>query len=115
MTNQIRPWEQWPSGDSWTVAFVDPNAVRRLGLEFEDGADDLDSYQVRAVADSRVGQFWLFRRRNSPHAGWELVVDAAVGRDVALAALERQLKLDSTALVWVNSLEKLPTPPAGVS
>ncbi len=110
MTSQTRPLDYWPSGDSWTVAFLDAAAIEGLGLDFEAGADDLDSYRLAAVADAEIGQFWIFRRDNSAELSWELVVDAAVRRDDALSALWRELRLDTRSMPWINPLTALPRP-----
>lgn len=106
--SQTRPLERWPSGDSWTAAFLDEAAVEGLGLEFEQGKDDLDSYLLAAIADSQIGQFWIFRRDHSPEPSWELVVDASVRRDDALSALWRELRLDTRSMPWINPLSALP-------
>jgi len=97
---QVEPIDVWPNGDGWTVAVIarTPQELKDLfGLSFARELDDLDEYELAAIHDPDIGQFWLFRHRQSPDPDTEVRVDARVTRARAIAALDRQLHTDRWA------------------
>jgi hypothetical protein len=74
----------FPSGDSRPIAvleFSPDELATRLGIVFEKGYDDFDSYELAAIeirpADSPdIGQVWLFRYQGWPYPGTELLIDS---------------------------------------
>ncbi len=101
---QVAAHRQWPGGDSWTVALLreaPADLATFLGLDFEEGLDDLDLFDLAAIECPRVGQVWFFRHRQSPHEGVEVVVDTSVSRDAALHAL-RKAGVTASAVEWTT-------------
>ena len=50
--HQVRPYEQWPSGDSRPIVMLraDPVALHeRYGIEFEHDMDDFAEYDLAAI------------------------------------------------------------------
>jgi hypothetical protein len=108
---QAQPYAVWPRGQGWTVAILRATPeefARRNHLRFEEGCDDLDAYDLAALADGEVGQVWLFRHRRSPEAGTELQVDTSSSRDDGIAAARRLLGISPDDLTWVSSYEVSP-------
>ncbi len=106
--HQVTPFEHFPTGDGWEVAVLKSmpsDLSQRFGIEFERGLDDLDYYLLAAIDDVRVGQVWLWMYERSPMPGTTVIVDAAVRRDTALAAVRRQLGFGDVDYVWVNEYE----------
>jgi hypothetical protein len=102
---QVEPFPVWPSGEGWTVAVLrsSPATVaKRWRISFSDGADGLGPFKLAAIEEPAVGQIWLFAHSNAPVRGTEVVVDASVSRDDALAALWRELKIDVRSLSWLT-------------
>lgn len=113
---QTEPYAVWPSGQGWTVAILKATPeelAARKHVQFEEGCDDLDAYDLAAFPDGRVGQIWLFRHRQSPEPGTELQVDTGVPRDEGIAAARRLLGLNPDDLAWVSSYEMSPAPTPG--
>ena len=68
---QVKPIEQWPSGEGRVVATVckEPaQLAKALGPKFERGVDGLDWYSIAAIADEAVGQIWFFNHDHGPAA-----------------------------------------------
>jgi hypothetical protein len=109
---QVKPVTAWPSGDGWTIGTLslEPEELaERLGIEFESGRDDLDAYRLAAIAESQVGQLWLFAHENAPQGGTDIIVDRSVTRDIALGALARTLGIDIRSFDWVNPYAECPS------
>src|SRR5688572_3065696 len=114
---QVTPW-WWPSGDGWPIGILtlSPDELtRRFGIVFERDTDDLDDFEVAAIADESIGQFWLFRHVQSPSKGTEVRADMATTRTSVLKAVWEQLRLDDMSFEWLNPCEgdpRLATPRA---
>ncbi len=105
---QVKPQDRFPTGDAWDVAVLKltPEQLHeRFNIDFERGLDDLDYYSLAAIADDEVGQFWLMMHDRTPMQGTGVLVDAAVRRDAALRAVERQLGLRRDDYLWVTDDE----------
>lgn len=113
---QVQPRRVWPSGDCRTIAVLtrDPAGLRKhLGIAFEPGRDDLDTFQVAAIADPEVGQFWLLAHEHAPLKGTEAVFDARISRDTAIGVIQRHLgPIGRGDLLW-RAPEDLPLDPKG--
>jgi hypothetical protein len=97
---------------------VSREQLERRGLCFQEGADDLDSFIAAPLMDEQVGEIWLLQRLHAPLPGFEVLVDAAVGRTAALQAMRRQLGLTREACSWLNPAEHeepLPAAPTSVA
>lgn len=106
MVKQVEPWTKWPSGDSKTVAVLrsTPEELEaKFGLKFEHCSDDLDGYDIAAVAVGEIGQLWLWRYEHAPEGATEVVVDSAVTNSRALASLDELLEPLKTRVVWTEA------------
>jgi hypothetical protein len=104
---QVPLLDRWPTGGARTVAVLreSPQELApRYHLEFERDVDDLDEFDVAAIADTVIGQFWLFKHVRSP-GGTEVMVDIAERTDRALDAVRRTLGLQRSELAWVTEYE----------
>ncbi len=102
---QVVPHRLWPNGDGWTVAILSRSPEQLAashGLSFEEGFDDLDLFDLAALDCPEIGQLWLFRHRQSPEAGVEVIVDTGVERNAALAALLASGVASQDSLVWTT-------------
>lgn len=65
---------------------------RRYGLTFEQDHDDLDHFELAAIALTEGQQLWLMRYRDAPSRGTVVYadsdVDPLVARDDLLAVLD---------------------------
>jgi cytidylate kinase len=101
----VAPLKHWPSTAGRTVAVLSRSPEQLAidyGLDFEEGLDDLDRYLVAAVEDPGIGQFWLFKHRQAPMAGTEVIVDAAVSTSAGVAAARRQLGIEASDFAWTS-------------
>lgn len=90
-----------------------PSQLRRShGIQFESDIDDLGKYQIAAIYDREVKQFWLTRHTQSPDPGTEVQVDSAVTSEQAIAAVVRQLGTEvwrKPAFSWVTKYPSRPS------
>ena len=108
------PHALWPSGVGWTIGGLNlmPAEISRdFGLRFITVDDDLSPIEVAAVDDDDIGQFLLRRDQNGPAPGTDVEVDAAISRDDALAAVLRQMGLNTTAFEWITTVARWPYAP----
>lgn len=101
---QVPSHFRFPSGDSQYLAVIkhSPAKLSELySLSFENDYDDFDYYQLAALNGGKHGQIWLFRYRNSPDPGTEILVDAAVNPDIVLDELLAAMHLSADDLSWV--------------
>lgn len=108
---QVPPHARWPSGDSRalaTIRFSPEELAARYGLVFERGCDDLDWYQLAAIALPDGAQVWLIRHRGNPAPG--TVVDIDAGADFARtkAQLTQALGLTDADFLWVSPVVAAP-------
>lgn len=101
---QVRPWEQWPSGDSRPVAVL-PQSLAELsqthGITFEDDTDDLDRYRMAAIALANGQQAWLVKYDNDANPGTVAQVDARADVEEAIALLVSALGIERGDLLWL--------------
>lgn len=100
---QVKPHEHWPSGDSRPIAvlpFDIPTLVERFGLTFREGLDDLDRYQLAAIALGDGQQAWLIRYEGDPSPGTVALVDRGADVEDAQSLLAEALGLTRDAFLW---------------
>lgn len=105
---QLDAQKRWPSGCSWTVALLDRTVdqLRELGIAFDSGVEDLDSYRTAVLDDRYIGELRLFAGDHAPVPGVEIQVDAKISRDRGLSALRRQLGFGPESLTWITEEPK---------
>ncbi|MDQ3693076.1 MAG: hypothetical protein M3464_05565 [Chloroflexota bacterium] len=104
---QVRPWKQWPSGDSRPIAVLPydlPELAERYGLKYQEGIDDLDRYRLAAIELANGEQAWLYKHANDPNPGTVAHVDAGSDAAGALSLLLDALSLDRDELLWAASV-----------
>lgn len=101
--HQVKPWEQWPSGDSQPIAVLPydlPQLSARYGLDYQEGIDDLDHYHVAAIELANAEQAWISRHDSDPNPGTVVHVDAESDVAEAQSLLLDALGLDRDELLW---------------
>lgn len=101
---QVRPDDHFPSGDSQALATLrfSPEALaERHGLTFEEDNDDLDWFQLAAMALPDGSRAWLMRHQGNPEPGTIVYVDAGAELATAKAHLTRALGLREEDFSWV--------------
>lgn len=101
--HQVKPWKQWPSGDSRPIAVLPydlPELTERYGLEYHDGIDDLDRYRLAAIELANGEQAWIFKHDSDPNPGTVVHVDASSDVEEAQSLLLDALGLDREVLSW---------------
>ena len=102
--HQVRPWEQWPSGDSCPIAVL-PQTIAEIsstyGLTFEDDIDDLDRFRLAAIALANDQQAWLVKYDNDANPGTVVYVDARADVEKALSLLVSALGIERGDLLWL--------------
>lgn len=104
--HQVKPWKQWPSGDSRPIAVLpyDPAELSaRYGLEYEEGIDDLDRYRLAAIELANGEQAWISKHDGDPNPGTVVHVDARIDAEDAQAMLLEAFGLDRDELLWTTS------------
>lgn len=105
--HQVRPYKQWPSGDSRPIVMLRANPAElhaRYGLQFEHDTDDLDDYDLAAIELPDRTQAWLMRHVGNHVPGTIVYVDASVNFEQAKDFLIDALSLSPLEIVWTTPL-----------
>src|SRR5437868_2875254 len=103
--HQVRPYMQWPSGDSRPIVRLRANPAElqeRYGILFEHDSDDFDEYDLAAIELPDRTQAWLMRHVGNPESGTIVYVDASVNFEQAKDFLVDMLSLSPQEITWIT-------------
>jgi hypothetical protein len=98
---------RWPTGDAKPIAVLraEPDELaERLGVEFTDGADDLDAFREAALHLASGRLLLLVRYQNDPFPGTQVQADSADNPDDARQELLQAFGFSEGAFLWVRDV-----------
>lgn len=112
---QVRPDDRFPSGDGRplaTLRFSPEELATRFGLTFEEDYDDLDWFDLAAIALPDRSQAWLMRHRGNPEPGTTVYVDASAHPARTKELVQQVLGLADEDFCWIAPAADAPAVPA---
>ncbi len=94
----------WPSGGTWTVGSLEMPASQLVGrgITFESLLDGLGPVELAALYDPEIGDIVLQYSPGATITNTDVIVDAGIERERALAAVLRLLNLSADDFAWLT-------------
>jgi hypothetical protein len=110
------PPEPWPSGYGEIIAMLDVAAeslTTRYGLQWFEGADNLDYYSAALVQLQSGRRLGFVRHHGDPQPGTEVHADVHDDVQDAVRELLEALELPETAVTWMREANAVPVAASG--